>query len=164
MIDLRFVREHPDAVRASQRTRGADESLVDALLAADAARREAVKRADDLRGEQKAASQAVRGASKEERPAVLEKAKALAAAVKEAEEAERSADATWSAGAPQRRASRRADGSCVASSGGCSVVTLSHRHVAVRTEGRFRGASYDRRVIANWASANSSSAPGPVRK
>ena len=71
MIDLRLVREHPDAVRASQRLRGADESLVDALLTADAARREAVKRADDLRGEQKNASQAVRKASPEERPAVL---------------------------------------------------------------------------------------------
>ena len=50
VIDLRLVRENPDAVRASQRARGADESLVDALLAADAARREAVSRADDLRG------------------------------------------------------------------------------------------------------------------
>ncbi len=93
MIDLRLVREHPDVVRASQRARGADESLVDALLAADAARREAVKRADDLRGEQKAASQAVKKATPEERPAVLERARALAAEVKEAEEAQRAADA-----------------------------------------------------------------------
>ena len=79
MIDLRLVRENPDLVRASQRARGADESLVDQLLAADAARREAVKRADDLRGEQKTASQAVRGATAEERPAILERAKSLAA-------------------------------------------------------------------------------------
>jgi seryl-tRNA synthetase len=93
VIDLRLVRENPDLVRASQRARGADESLVDALLAADADRRAAVKAADDLRAEQKAASQAVRGASTEERPAALEKAKGLAAAVKDAEEAERAADA-----------------------------------------------------------------------
>jgi seryl-tRNA synthetase len=93
VIDLRLVRDNPDAVRASQRTRGADESLVDVLAAADAARREAVRRADDLRAEQKAASQAVRGASPEERPAVLERARGLAAQVKEAEEAEREADA-----------------------------------------------------------------------
>jgi seryl-tRNA synthetase len=93
VIDLRLLREHPDVVRASQRARGADESLVDALLAADAARREAVQRADDLRGEQKTASQAVRGATPEERPAVLERAKALAAQVKEAEETQRAADA-----------------------------------------------------------------------
>src|SRR3954468_20175650 len=93
VIDLRLVREHPDAVRASQRARGADESLVDALLGADEGRRSAVKRADDLRAEQKAASQAVKKASPEERPAVLERARALAAAVKEAEEAQRAADA-----------------------------------------------------------------------
>jgi len=92
VIDLRLVRENPDLVRASQRARGADESLVDALLAADAARREAVGRADSLRAEQKTASQAVRGASAEERPAILERAKALAAQVKDAEEAQRTAD------------------------------------------------------------------------
>jgi seryl-tRNA synthetase len=93
VIDLRFVRENPDAVRASQRARGADESLVDALLAADATRREAVKRFGDLRAEQKTASLAVRGASPDERPAILERAKALAAQVKEAEDAQRAADA-----------------------------------------------------------------------
>jgi seryl-tRNA synthetase len=93
VIDLRLVREHPDVVRASQRARGADEGLVDVLLTADAARREAVQRADDLRGRQKDASSAVRTASKEERPTVLDRARALAAEVKEAEEAEREADA-----------------------------------------------------------------------
>jgi seryl-tRNA synthetase len=93
VIDLRLVRENPDLVRASQRARGADESLVDKLLAADSARREAVTRADHLRAEQKTASQAVKKASPEERPAVLDRAKALAAEVKEAEEAQRAADA-----------------------------------------------------------------------
>jgi seryl-tRNA synthetase len=93
VIDLRFVRENPDAVRASQRARGADQSRVDALLAADAVRREAVTRADHLRAEQKAASQAVRTATPEERPAVLERAKTLAAEVKDAETAQRDADA-----------------------------------------------------------------------
>jgi seryl-tRNA synthetase len=101
VIDLRLVREHPDVVRASQRARGADESLVDALVAADAARREAVTRADTLRGEQKSASQAVKKASPEERPAVLDRAKALAAEVKEAEEAQRAAR-----GAPRHRQRR----------------------------------------------------------
>src|SRR4051795_8463738 len=93
VIDLRLVREHPDTVRASQRARGADEFLVDELLRADTARREAVTRADDLRAEQKSASQAVKKATAEERPAVLERARALAAEVKEAEEALRAADA-----------------------------------------------------------------------
>jgi len=85
VIDLRLLREDPERVRASQRARGDDPSLVDALLAADEARRAAVTRADGLRGEQKAVSQAVKGASPDERPAVLERAKALAAEVKAAE-------------------------------------------------------------------------------
>jgi len=34
MIDIRFARENPDAVRESQRRRGNDEASVDALLAA----------------------------------------------------------------------------------------------------------------------------------
>jgi len=93
VIDLRLLREDPERVRASQRTRGEDPALVDALLAADEARRAAVTRGDTLRGEQKAASQAVKGASKEERPAVLERAKALAAEVKSAEAAQTEAEA-----------------------------------------------------------------------
>jgi seryl-tRNA synthetase len=74
VIELRLVREHPDVVRASQRARGADESLVDALLAADAARRQAVRHADDLRAAE-GATQAVKKATPEDRPAVLERAK-----------------------------------------------------------------------------------------
>ena len=56
MIDLKLLREDPDAVRASQRARGEDPALVDALLDADAARRAAISAADNLRAEQKAAS------------------------------------------------------------------------------------------------------------
>ena len=94
MIDLRLVRENPDLVRASQRARGADESLVDALLAADAARREAVKRGRrPARRSRRRPRRRSRRPTPEERPAVLERAKALAAEVKEAEEAQRAADA-----------------------------------------------------------------------
>jgi seryl-tRNA synthetase len=93
VIDLRLLREDPDRVRASQRDRGEPESAVDALLAADEARRAAVSRADGLRAEQKAVSQSVKKASPDERPAVLERAKALAAEVKEAEAAQAQADA-----------------------------------------------------------------------
>ena len=66
---------------------------VDALLAADEARRAAVTRADGLRAEQKAVSQSVKRATPEERPAVLERAKALAAEVKAAEAAQSEAEA-----------------------------------------------------------------------
>jgi seryl-tRNA synthetase len=93
VIDLKLLREDPDRVRASQIARGEDPALVDALLAADEARRAAVTTADNLRGEQKAVSALVKSASPEERPAVLEKAKALAAAVKDAEAAQTETDA-----------------------------------------------------------------------
>ncbi|MFF5323764.1 serine--tRNA ligase [Janibacter hoylei] len=56
MIDLKFLRDQPDAVRASQRARGEDESLVDAVLAADERRREAIGAFESARAEQKAAS------------------------------------------------------------------------------------------------------------
>ena len=85
MIDLKLLRDDPDRARASQHARGEDPLLVDALLAADEARRAAVTAADQLRGAQKEVSASVRSASPEERPAVLEKAKALAAQVKELE-------------------------------------------------------------------------------
>jgi len=62
VIDLRLLREDPERVRASQRARGEDPHLVDAILEADAARRAAVTDRDRLRAEQKAASDAVRGA------------------------------------------------------------------------------------------------------
>jgi seryl-tRNA synthetase len=93
VIDLKALRDDPDAVRASQRARGDDPALVDALLAADEARRAVVTRADTLRGEQKAVSQSVRSATPEERPAVLERAKVLAGQVKDAEAEQADADA-----------------------------------------------------------------------
>ncbi len=93
MIDLRQLRDDPDRARASQRVRGADESLVDELLAADDARRAAVARADTLRGEQKTLSRSVAQASAEERPAVLARAKHLADEVKAAEADQAAADA-----------------------------------------------------------------------
>jgi seryl-tRNA synthetase len=97
VIDLKLLRDDPERVRDSQRARGEDPALVDALLAADEARRAAVSRADDLRAEQKTVSASVRGASPEERPAVLERAKSLAAQVKEAEAAQADADAALKA-------------------------------------------------------------------
>jgi seryl-tRNA synthetase len=92
VIDLRVVRDDPDTVRASQRIRGADESAVDALLAADDARRAAVSRADNLRAEHKTLGRKVSKASPEERPALLAKAKDLAEEVKAAESDQAAAD------------------------------------------------------------------------
>jgi seryl-tRNA synthetase len=93
VIDLRLVRDDPERVRESQRARGADPEAVDRLLAADAARRDAVRRADDLRAESNSASKAIRSASAEERPAMIERAKVLKAEVQEAEAAQSAAEA-----------------------------------------------------------------------
>jgi len=93
VIDLRVVREDPDRVRASQRVRGADELLVDVLLAADDRRRAAVSRADGLRAEQKALGREIGKASPDDRAALLAKAKHLSDEVKSAEGDEHAADA-----------------------------------------------------------------------
>lgn len=93
MIDLKFLRENPDVVRASQRTRGEDPALVDVLLDADASRRAAVLAGDQLRAEQKALGKRVGKASAEERPALLAGSSELAAKVKAAEARQNEADA-----------------------------------------------------------------------
>jgi len=85
VIDLRLLRDDPDRVRASQRARGEDPSLVDALLAADEQRRTSLTRFQSLRAEQKAFGKQVASASGDERAALVEKAQALAAEVKAAE-------------------------------------------------------------------------------
>lgn len=87
MIDIRFVRENPEAVRESQRRRGNDESTVDALLAADETRRAALKLFEDTRASQKELSRSIGKASPEERPAILAKAKELSEEVKRLEAA-----------------------------------------------------------------------------
>ncbi len=97
MIDLKLLREDPDAVRRSQLSRGEDPALVDALQEADAARRAAIAAADSLRAEQKAASKSVGAASAEERPARLQRAKELAEQVKRAEAAQVEAEAALTA-------------------------------------------------------------------
>jgi seryl-tRNA synthetase len=85
VIDLRLLRDDPDRVRASQRARGEDPGLVDALLAADEQRRTSLTRFQSLRAEQRAFGKQVANASGDERVALVEKAQALAAEVKAAE-------------------------------------------------------------------------------
>ncbi len=97
VIDLKLLREDPDAVRRSQLSRGEDPALVDALLTADAGRRAAISSADALRAEQKSASKSVGAASPDERPARLARAKELAEQVKAAETAQAEAEAAFTA-------------------------------------------------------------------
>ncbi|MCK1794702.1 serine--tRNA ligase [Streptomyces sp. XM4193] len=91
MIDLRQLREDPDRVRASQRARGEDVDLVDALLSADERRRSSSARFDELRAEQKTLGKLVPKAQGEEKAALLKKAGQLSTAVKEADAAQNEA-------------------------------------------------------------------------
>ncbi|MBB5934226.1 serine--tRNA ligase [Streptomyces zagrosensis] len=88
MIDLRLLREDPDRVRASQRARGEDVGLVDALLSADERRRSSSVRFDELRSEQKQLGKLIPKATGDEKAELLTKAGELSAAVKAADAAQ----------------------------------------------------------------------------
>ncbi|MFD9405538.1 serine--tRNA ligase [Streptomyces sp. NPDC059989] len=92
MIDLRLLREDPDRVRASQRARGEDVELVDALLSADERRRSSGMRFDELRNEQRSLGKLIPKASPEERAELLKRAEQLKQNVKAAEAEQNEAD------------------------------------------------------------------------
>lgn len=85
MIDIKLIRENPELVKSSQRGRGEDESIVDRLIELDSKRREAISAFESVRAEQNLLSKSVGAAKGDEKAALLEKAKALAAQVKEAD-------------------------------------------------------------------------------
>ncbi|MEN9603967.1 MAG: hypothetical protein RL545_656 [Actinomycetota bacterium] len=87
MIDLNLLRENPDAIKASQRARGASEELVDQAVAADAKRRAKLAEFEVLRAEQNAHSKLVSTAPKEEKAGLVAAAQTLAANVKAADAA-----------------------------------------------------------------------------
>ena len=91
MIDIRTIRDNPELVRASQRARGEDEGVVDAVLAADEKRRAALSSFEEARAEQKALSKTVGKASPEERPAILARTKEMSEQVKDLEAASKAA-------------------------------------------------------------------------
>ena len=85
MIDIKFLRDNPDVVRASQKGRGEDVTIVDKVLKSDDARRLALNDFETLRAEQNTLSKAVASAKGDEKNSLLENAKALANRVKEAD-------------------------------------------------------------------------------
>ena len=85
MIDIKFLREHPDVVRASQKGRGESVELVDQILAIDEKKRAAATEFETLRQEQNTLSKSVGAAKGDEKAALLENAKALADKVKAAD-------------------------------------------------------------------------------
>ena len=109
MLDVRVLRDNPDLVRASQSARGEDPASVDRILEADARRRAAALAFDTARAEQKDLGKSIgplqgkvksgkaTDADAAELATLMQRATALAAQVTEAEEAQRAADAEFTA-------------------------------------------------------------------
>lgn len=95
VIDVQLLRDNPELVKASQRARGNDPVTVDEAVAADAARRDALQRFEQLRSTQNAKSKEIGKASKEDRPALLASVQELAQQVKEAQAAANEAEAEF---------------------------------------------------------------------
>jgi seryl-tRNA synthetase len=93
VIDIRLLRDNPDAVRASQQARGEDPTLVDAVLAADSRRRSSLTEFESLRAEQKSMGKQVAQASGDEKAALLTRTKELSEQVKSHQAAANEADA-----------------------------------------------------------------------
>jgi len=85
VIDLSLLRENPDAIRLSQRARGADESLVDQAIELDKTNKAALQLFEKLRSEQNAQGKLVAAAPKEEKASLVAQAQSMAQQVKEAE-------------------------------------------------------------------------------
>ena len=85
MIDIKFLRENPEVVRASQKGRGEDVTIVDLVLKSDEARRLALNEFEVLRAEQNALSKLVAAAGGQDKKGLLENSKTLAARVKAAD-------------------------------------------------------------------------------
>lgn len=82
MIDLALLRSDPDRVRDSQRSRGDDPAVVDAVLAADQWRRAALAEFEQARAEQKSLGREVAQASGDVKVALLLRTKELSERVK----------------------------------------------------------------------------------
>jgi seryl-tRNA synthetase len=82
VIDIKLLRDDPDLVRASQRARGEDESVVDRIVAADERRRSSLTAYERLRAEQKSMGKDVAKAQGEEKQALLARTKRISTDVK----------------------------------------------------------------------------------
>jgi seryl-tRNA synthetase len=92
VIDIKLLRDRPDAVRASQRARGEDEGIVDAILTADERRRSSIAEFEALRAKQKSLGKEVAAAKGEQKAALVAAAKATSDRVKELQAAAAAAD------------------------------------------------------------------------
>jgi len=88
MLDIKFVREHPDVVRAAAKTKRMDVD-VDRVLDVDRRRRELVAKLDADRAEQNRLSKSIGALPAAERAGAAEAVKSLKSRLKEGEESER---------------------------------------------------------------------------
>ncbi len=95
MLDLAFIREHPDLIKDVARRRNTAVD-VDALLAVDQELRDFRRRAEELRAEQNRLSKAIReaGGDKQVREGLIGRGREVAGLLKELEPRERELEAT----------------------------------------------------------------------
>jgi seryl-tRNA synthetase len=86
MIDLRLLREQPDAVAAALARRGVDTRQLQQLLQLEERRRRLIAEVDAARAEQGTASKAIGKAAPEDRQSMIDAAQALKVRVSELEE------------------------------------------------------------------------------
>lgn len=94
MLDIRFIRENPDRVRAGAEKKHFPLDL-ERLLALDGERRRLVHRGDELKAEMNTRSKAVAKAPPEERPSLGSDLKALKARIRENEAALQEVDSAF---------------------------------------------------------------------
>ncbi len=97
MIDPQLLRDDPETVRRSQKSRGASVELVDRAIAADTARRSSIGDFENLRAEQNAFGKTVAAAPKDQKQALVADAQELAARVKAAQQVSQDAEAEFTA-------------------------------------------------------------------
>ena len=169
MIDLRILRSDPERVRSSQRSRGEDAGLVDALLAADTRRRELETSYGEIRNTQKQLSARIgpltgavkragddgRAAAQAELDEVMGQAQELAAQVKlaDAARAEAEAEATRLAREPVQPRRRRPP----RSAGRTTSRARARRHAA-GLRGRGLRAARPRRARRSCSAPSTSNA------
>src|SRR5256885_12959 len=84
MLDIAFLRTHTDDVRRAIQNKRIELDL-DALLAADKTRREAIVQLDAARARKNQVAQLIRKAAKEERPSLIEEGKKVKADIERLE-------------------------------------------------------------------------------
>ena len=77
MLDIQFIREHPEVVKESQRKRGESVELVDEVLRSDEVRRSSIKKFEEARAQQKEIGKQVAKAPADEKAALIAKTKEL---------------------------------------------------------------------------------------